>query len=128
MRPDQSLPAISSQLPPTADVSRSTAVAINPEELVGFSYRWSQILEMDNIPAATTVLKARPVETGRQAAYAPPPLDEVLAAIAAHKPQIVFAPHVETSIASGTLWVDMHKVPWPSSASSRRRAAASPAT
>ena len=37
-----------------------------------FSYRWSQILEMGNIPAATTVLKARPVETGRQAAYAPP--------------------------------------------------------
>lgn len=37
-----------------------------------FSYRWSQILEMGNIPAATTVLKARPVETGHQAAYAPP--------------------------------------------------------
>lgn len=102
-----------------------------------FSYRWSQILEMGNIAAATTVLKARPVETGRQAAYAPPPLDEVLAAIAAHKPQVVFAPHVETSsgmilpdaylravgdavhavgglfvldcIASGTLWVDMHQ-------------------
>ncbi|MGE8399387.1 MAG: alanine--glyoxylate aminotransferase family protein, partial [Burkholderiales bacterium] len=33
-----------------------------------FSYRWSQILEMGNIPAATTVLKARPVDTGRQAA------------------------------------------------------------
>src|SRR3990167_8881227 len=102
-----------------------------------FSYRWSQILEMGNIPAATTVLKARPVETGRQAAYAPPPLDEVLAAIQAQKPQIVFAPHVETSsgiilpdeylravgdavhavgglfvldcIASGTLWVDMQQ-------------------
>ncbi|WP_455805442.1 alanine--glyoxylate aminotransferase family protein [Pseudomonas fluorescens] len=102
-----------------------------------FSYRWSQILDMGNIPAATTVLKARPVETGRQAAYAPPPLDEVLAAIAAQKPQVVFAPHVETSsgillpdeylravgdavhavgglfvldcIASGTIWVDMHK-------------------
>lgn len=57
-----------------------------------FSYRWSQILEMGNIPAATTVLKARPVDTGRQAAYAPPPLDEVLAAIQAQKPQIVFAP------------------------------------
>jgi len=102
-----------------------------------FSYRWSQILEMGNIPAATTVLKARPVESGRQAAYAPPPLDEVLAAIEAQKPQVVFAPHVETSsgiilpddylravgdavhavgglfvldcIASGALWVDMQK-------------------
>jgi aspartate aminotransferase-like enzyme len=100
-----------------------------------FSYRWSQILEMGNIPAATRVLKARPVETGRQAAFAPPPLAEVLASIRAEKPQIVFAPHVETSsgmilpddylravadavhavgglfvldcIASGTLWVDM---------------------
>lgn len=57
-----------------------------------FSYRWSQILEMGNIPAATTVLKARPVEDGRQAAFAPPPLDEVLAAIQTQKPQIVFAP------------------------------------
>ncbi|MBH1967760.1 MAG: alanine--glyoxylate aminotransferase family protein [Pseudomonadales bacterium] len=102
-----------------------------------FSYRWSQILEMGNIPAATTVLKARPVESGRQAAYAPPPLDEVLAAIQTQKPQVVFAPHVETSsgiilpddylravgdavhtvgglfvldcIASGALWVDMQK-------------------
>jgi aspartate aminotransferase-like enzyme len=100
-----------------------------------FSYRWSQILEMGNIPAATRVLKARPVEAGRQAAFAPPPLAEVLASIQAKKPQIVFAPHVETSsgmilpddylravadavhavgglfvldcIASGTLWVDM---------------------
>lgn len=100
-----------------------------------FSYRWSQILEMGNIPAATTVLKARPIEAGRQAAFAPPPLAEVLASIRAEKPQIVFAPHVETSsgmilpddylravadavhavgglfvldcIASGTLWVDM---------------------
>ena len=100
-----------------------------------FSYRWSQILEMGNIAAATSVLKARPVEAGRQAAYTPAPLDEVLAAIEAHKPQIVFAPHVETSagiilpddylravgdavhkvgglfvldcIASGALWVDM---------------------
>jgi len=102
-----------------------------------FSYRWSQILEMGRIPAASTVLKARPVEAGRQPAYAPPALEEVLAAIEAQKPQIVFAPHVETSsgiilpddylravgdavhavgglfvldcIASGALWVDMHK-------------------
>ncbi|WP_439887716.1 aminotransferase class V-fold PLP-dependent enzyme [Pseudomonas sp. MBLB4123] len=100
-----------------------------------FSYRWSQILEVGAIPAATTVLKARPVETGPQAAFAPAPLDEVLATIRAEKPQLVFAPHVETAsgmllpddylravadavhavgglfvldcIASGTLWVDM---------------------
>ncbi|UTW09073.1 aminotransferase class V-fold PLP-dependent enzyme [Pseudomonas benzenivorans] len=100
-----------------------------------FSYRWSQIFEMGQIPAATTVLKARPVASGRQAAFAPAPLDEVLARIAAERPQLVCAPHVETAsgmllpddylravadavhevgglfvldcIASGTLWVDM---------------------
>jgi aspartate aminotransferase-like enzyme len=100
-----------------------------------FSYRWTQIFEMGQIPAASTVLKARPVAAGTQAAYAPAPLDEVLATIAKEKPQVVFAPHVETSsgmilpddylravadavhavgglfvldcIASGTLWVDM---------------------
>ncbi|WP_439861947.1 aminotransferase class V-fold PLP-dependent enzyme [Pseudomonas sp. MBLB4136] len=100
-----------------------------------FSYRWTQIFEMGDIPAATTVLKARPLTEQRQAAFAPPPLEEVLATIRAQKPQVVFAPHVETSsgmilpdaylravadavhavgglfvldcIASGTLWVDM---------------------
>lgn len=100
-----------------------------------FSYRWTQIFEMGQIPSQSFVLKARPVEPGPQAAFAPPPLAEVLATIAAEKPQVVFAPHVETSsgmilpddylravadavhavgglfvldcIASGTLWVDM---------------------
>jgi aspartate aminotransferase-like enzyme len=100
-----------------------------------FSFRWSQILEMGNIPAASTVLKARPVEEGRQAAFAPPPIEEVVARIKEEKPDLVFAPHVETAsgmmlpdaylravadavhaaggmfvldcIASGTVWVDM---------------------
>jgi aspartate aminotransferase-like enzyme len=101
-----------------------------------FSYRWSQILEMGSIPAATVVLKARQVGAGgTRAAFAPAPIDEVIAAIKAHQPEIVFAPHVETSagmilpdaylravaaavhavdglfvldcVASGTLWVDM---------------------
>ncbi|MDH1620423.1 aminotransferase class V-fold PLP-dependent enzyme [Pseudomonas chengduensis] len=100
-----------------------------------FSYRWTQIFEMGRIPAEAHVLKARPVADGPQAAFAPAPLEEVLATIAAEKPQVVFAPHVETSsgmilpddylravsdavhavgglfvldcIASGTLWVDM---------------------
>ena len=100
-----------------------------------FSYRWTQIFEMGQIPAESIVLKARPVAEGSQAAYAPAPLAEVLATIAKEKPQVVFAPHVETSsgmilpddylravadavhavgglfvldcIASGTLWVDM---------------------
>jgi aspartate aminotransferase-like enzyme len=100
-----------------------------------FSFRWSQIFEMGGIPSEAIVLKARPVEPGRQAAYAPAPLDEVVAAIREHKPDLVFAPHVETAsgmmlpdaylravadavhavggmfvldcIASGTVWVDM---------------------
>jgi aspartate aminotransferase-like enzyme len=100
-----------------------------------FSFRWSQILDMGSIPSETTVLKARPVEAGRQAAYAPPPIEEVVAAIKKNKPDLVFAPHVETAsgmilpddylravaeavhsvggmlvldcIASGTIWVDM---------------------
>lgn len=100
-----------------------------------FSFRWSQIFDMGGIPSETTVLKARPVEQGRQAAYAPAPIDEVVAAIREQKPDLVFAPHVETAsgmmlpdaylravadavhavggmfvldcIASGTVWVDM---------------------
>ncbi len=103
-----------------------------------FSYRWSQIFDMGSIPSETIVLKARPVEDGRQAAYAPVPIDEVVAAINEHKPAMVFAPHVETAsgillpddylskvgeavhanggmfvldcIASGTVWVDMPSV------------------
>jgi aspartate aminotransferase-like enzyme len=100
-----------------------------------FSYRWTQIFEMGQIPSEAIVLKARPVAEGSQAAFAPPRLADVLAVIALEKPQVVFAPHVETSsgmilpddylravadavhavgglfvldcIASGTLWVDM---------------------
>jgi len=102
-----------------------------------FSFRWSQIFDMGSIPSESIVLKARPVEPGRQAAYAPPPIEEVVAAIKENKPDLVFAPHVETAsgmmlpdaylravadavhavggmfvldcIASGTVWVDMEK-------------------
>src|SRR5574337_2001855 len=62
-----------------------------------FSYRWSQIFEIGRIPARTTVLKARPTGRAHQAPFAPPLIDEVIAAIAARKPDLVFAPHVETS-------------------------------
>jgi aspartate aminotransferase-like enzyme len=100
-----------------------------------FSYRWTQIFDMGSIPAQSTVLKARPVDQAAQAAFMPPPIEEVVANIAANKPDLVFAPHVETSsgiilpddylravsdavhavgglfvldcIASGALWVDM---------------------
>ncbi len=100
-----------------------------------FSYRWTQILEMGGIARSHTVLKARPIGSGRQQAWVPAPLELVRATIAAEKPAVVFAPHVETAaglwlpdeylrgvadavhavgglfvldcIASGTLWVDM---------------------
>jgi len=100
-----------------------------------FSYRWTQIFEMGNIPAQSTVLKARRVSDKPQAAFAPAPIEDVIKTIQTEKPDVVFAPHVETSsgmilppdyisaigkaihdigglfvldcIASGTIWVDM---------------------
>ena len=69
-----------------------------------FSYRWTQIIEMGGISADHTELKARPVATGRQMAFAPAPIAEVQAAIRAQKPDVVFAPHVET--AAGLLLPD----------------------
>ena len=100
-----------------------------------FSYRWSQIFDMGQIPASHTVMKARKTEAGAQAPWQPAPIADVVAAIAKEKPALVFAPHVETSsgmmlpdaylravadavhavgglfvldcIASGAMWVDM---------------------
>jgi len=100
-----------------------------------FSYRWSQIFDMGSIPASTTVLKARPTGPAPRSPFAPAPIEEVVATIRAERPDLVFAPHVETSsgmilpdaylravadavhavgglfvldcIASGTIWVDM---------------------
>ncbi len=100
-----------------------------------FSFRWSQIFDMGGIPSSCTVLKARPVSDGPQAAFAPAPIEEVVATIATEKPDLVLAPHVETAsgmilpddylravadavhavggmfvldcIASGAMWVDM---------------------
>lgn len=103
-----------------------------------FSYRWTQIFEMGGIPSESLVLKARQVARGTQAPFAPAPIDEVVAAIRTFKPDVVFAPHVETAsgimlpdtylraigdavrevgglfvldcVASGTVWVDMQDV------------------
>ncbi len=100
-----------------------------------FSFRWTQILDMGRIAAESTVLKARRIGTAKQSPWVPAPIDEVVAAIRAKKPDVVFAPHVETAcgmilpddylravsaavhevgglfvldcIASGTVWVDM---------------------
>ena len=100
-----------------------------------FSYRWTQIFDMGHIPAQTIVLKARRTTDSSQSPWVPCPIEEVVATILAEKPDVVFAPHVETSagmilpddylravadavhqvgglfvldcIASGTIWVDM---------------------
>lgn len=100
-----------------------------------FSYRWSQIFEAGGFAAKSTVLKARPSGNDVTAPFAPALIEDVVAKIVEQKPDIVFAPHVETSagvilpdayikamadaahdvgalmvldcIASGCVWVDM---------------------
>lgn len=100
-----------------------------------FSYRWTQILEAGDIAASETVLKARQTGNEHPAPFAPHPVDEIVREIHEKKPDVVFAPHVETSagiilpesyiktvtqaardvgalfvldcIASGTIWVGM---------------------
>ena len=69
-----------------------------------FSYRWSQIFETGSIPAKETVLKARRLQDAPQSPFAPPPIEEVVASIQREKPDLVFAPHVET--ASGIILPD----------------------
>jgi aspartate aminotransferase-like enzyme len=69
-----------------------------------FSYRWSQIFEMGAIPASETVMQARRTGNAPDAPFAPAPLAEVVARIAEEKPDVVFAPHVET--ASGMILPD----------------------
>ena len=71
-----------------------------------FSYRWTQIFEMGGIPSEAVVLKARRTGDGPQAPFAPPPVDEVVDAIRRERPEVVFAPHVET--ASGILLPDAY--------------------
>ncbi len=103
-----------------------------------FSFRWSQIIETGGLTAKTTVIRARPQGNATPAPFAPAPIEDVVAAIRDQKPQVVFAPHVETSagvilpddyisamahaahevgalmvldcIASGCVWVDMRSL------------------
>lgn len=100
-----------------------------------FSYRWSQIFDAAGIAKNVEVLKARKIAPGNEVPYSPPPIAEVVAAIHTYKPEVVFAPHVETSagiilpdgyiesladathqyggllvldcVASGAVWIDM---------------------
>ena len=100
-----------------------------------FSYRWTQIFDMADLPSSSTVLKAQQLSSSSQSPFAPAAIDDVVATIKSKKPAVVFAPHVETSagimlpddylkavadathsvgglfvldcIASGAIWVDM---------------------
>ena len=100
-----------------------------------FSYRWTQILDTTNIALETEVLNAVRTEDSDTAPFSPVAIEEVCEAIRSYKPDVFFAPHVETSagmilpddylakignavadvgglfvldcIASGTIWVDM---------------------
>jgi aspartate aminotransferase-like enzyme len=100
-----------------------------------FSYRWTQIFETGDIPSDQTVLKARQTGNEHPAPFAPQPIDDVVKTIRETKPDVIFAPHVETAsgimlpddyikaicqaahdvgalfvldcVASGTVWVDM---------------------
>lgn len=102
-----------------------------------FSFRWTQIFEMGDIPSEQIVLKARQLTDEAQSPFQPAQIEEVVSTIKAERPALVFAPHVETSsgmilpddylravseavhavgglfvldcIASGTIWVDMQK-------------------
>jgi len=103
-----------------------------------FSFRWSQIFAAAALPSEEIVLKARQQGDEATAPFAPAAIEEVVATIRAERPEVVFAPHVETSsgmilpdeyiaavgdavrevgglfvldcIASGTLWVDMKEL------------------
>lgn len=100
-----------------------------------FSYRWTQIFDAGQFTADTTVCMARQTGNGDVEPFAPAPIEEVTAKIREAKPDVVFAPHVETSaglilpddyvtalaeaahevgalmvldcIASGCAWIDM---------------------
>ena len=103
-----------------------------------FSYRWSQIFDAaGGLGGSSVVCQAQRQGTGAQAPWAPCAIEEVVARIHTEKPQLVFAPHVETAsglmlsdayiraladaahqvgallvldcIASGAMWVDMQQ-------------------
>ena len=62
-----------------------------------FSYRWTQIFNQGVTPAHTEVAKARPDTNATDQQFSPVPVDEVCAQIRSEKPNLVVAPHVETS-------------------------------
>lgn len=103
-----------------------------------FSFRWSQIFDAGGFAGQVSVHKARQEGNGSRAPFRPAPIEDVARAIREARPDVVFAPHVETSagiilpddylrglaeaahevgalfvldcIASGCVWVDMAAV------------------
>ncbi|MFV2038279.1 MAG: alanine--glyoxylate aminotransferase family protein, partial [Paracoccaceae bacterium] len=99
------------------------------------SYRWSQIFEAGSMVSDEIVMKAHRSGNAPDAPFAPAPIAQVVERILDQKPDVVFAPHVETAsgiilpddyiaavakavhsvgglfvldcIASGCVWVDM---------------------
>lgn len=100
-----------------------------------FSYRWTQIFDMAGITNQVHVITGYQTQDDAQAPFVPADVDAVIDYIRTSRPQVVFAPHVETSaglilpddylkqigqacqavgaifvldcIASGAAWVDM---------------------
>ncbi len=100
-----------------------------------FSYRWSQIFEAGGLTKEAKVMKARQTGNDTRSPFEPAPIADVTYRIREERPDIVFAPHVETSagvilpddyikaladaahdvgalmvldcIASGCVWIDM---------------------
>ena len=62
-----------------------------------FSFRWTQIFDQGVTPSHAEVAKARPDTDAPDQQFAPVPVEEVCAQIRADKPNLVVAPHVETS-------------------------------
>ena len=100
-----------------------------------FSFRWTQIFDQGVTPTHVEVAKARADSDRSDQQFAPAPVDEICAQIQSSRPDVVVAPHVETSagmllpdgyikqltdtahrvgaifvldcVASGALWTDM---------------------
>lgn len=100
-----------------------------------FSFRWTQIFDQGVTPTHVEVAKARADSDRSDQQFAPAPVDEICAQIRSSRPDVVVAPHVETSagmllpdgyikqltdaaqrvgaifvldcVASGALWTDM---------------------
>ena len=103
-----------------------------------FSYRWTQIFDVGDIPFEHDAILARPISEEPNAPFAPAPLNEVLEKIRTWKPEVVLAAHVETAagimlpdaylkavadeihksgglfvldcVASGAAWIDMQDI------------------